>query len=161
MVGTFQYMSITEVITICINIISNMRITVSIKLRDYTKKRFTFNIKLGDVLQVCGRYDDIWRQSPGDLSISCISCIQVNVGRKGFFCFSSEKFSVFGGKTKKVGQSDRLSKWPVHTYFIMIIMIHVYHPNEFTHICAAENIFGPVDCSIGLIEHACFKSSGP
>ena len=91
-------------------------------LRDCTKKRFTFNIKLGDVLQVCGRYDDIWRQSPGDLSISCISCIQVNVGRKGFFCFSSEKFSVFGGKTKKVGQSDRLSKWPVHTY--------LYHDNH-------------------------------
>ena len=86
------------------------------------QKRFTFNIKLGDVLQVCGRYDDIWRQSPGDLPISCISCIQVNVGRKGFFCFSSEKFSVFGGKTKKVGQSDRLSKWPVHTY--------LYHDNH-------------------------------
>ena len=115
-------MSISEVITICINKISNMCITVSIKLRDCTKKRFTFNIKLGDVLQVCGRYDDIWRQSPGDLSISCISCIQVNVGRKGFFCFSSEKFSVFGGKTKKVGQSDRLSKWPVHTY-----LCHDYH----------------------------------
>ena len=80
---------------------------------------------IGDVLQVCGRYDDIWRQSPGDLSISCISCIsciQVNVGRKGFFCFSSEKFSVFGGKTEK-----SRSKWQVVQMASANIFYHDNH----------------------------------
>ena len=74
------------------------------------------------------------------------------LGEKASSVFLLKSSQCLVGKQKKVGQSDRLSKWPVQTYFIMIIMIHVYHPNEFTHICAAQNIFGPVDCSIGLIE---------